>query len=193
MDFVATTIVRSEDGVTFNKETRIQDKDREEGKKLKKNRKGPLLPVGKSLAEQLKENADKKDAEWKEQNNPFRPPPSMTDEEAQFLAEKEEEEKRKALMDANLAEEAAAEFKTARLSEAVKVKPAEELPRVTGLFESLDSQEPQNKETRAIAVVVQPKKSKKKRKKSSKKKSSKKQKNEEGASALSLLAGYDED
>jgi len=117
----------------------------------------------------------------------------MTDEEAQFLAEKEEEEKRKALMDANLAEEAAAEFKTARLSEAVKVKPAEELPRVTGLFESLDSQEPQNKETSAIAVVVQPKKSKKKRKKSSKKKSSKKQKNEEGASALSLLAGYDED
>jgi hypothetical protein len=35
---------------------------------------------GKSLAQQLAEQKEEKDAEWKKANNPFQPPPSLTDD-----------------------------------------------------------------------------------------------------------------
>ena len=91
-NFVASAVIKSSDGVTFTQETKIEPKDPE---KAKKRSMGPAMPIGKSLAEQLAENAEKKDLEWKEANNPFRPPPSMTEDEAMFLEEVKLAEERK--------------------------------------------------------------------------------------------------
>uniref|UniRef100_A0A7S2X6R3 FAM192A/Fyv6 N-terminal domain-containing protein n=1 Tax=Lotharella oceanica TaxID=641309 RepID=A0A7S2X6R3_9EUKA len=199
-NFVAKAVIRSEDGVTFNKETKIEPK-KDEGSKLKGRRKGPIMPIGKSLAEQLQENAEKKDAEWKAANNPFRPPPSMTEEEAEFLQEREMAERMKEKAKQELAEEGASQFKAARLSKVV-TRPAEPLPKVEGLFGKVnadnddkitENKAESDKPKVMVKVKDKKKKKKKKRKKDQEKRAGKKQKDgeeEEAESALSLLSGY---
>mmetsp|Transcript_12371 Transcript_12371/g.18452 ORF Transcript_12371/g.18452 Transcript_12371/m.18452 type:complete len:185 (-) Transcript_12371:200-754(-) len=182
LHFVAKAVIRSEDGVTFNKETKIQKSD-QDGTKLKAHAKGPVKPIGKSLAQQLQENEEKKDAEWKAANNPFQPPPSMTAEEAEFLAEKEAERRRKDAAIEELSKTAAAEFQTARLDD-VTTKPAEELPKVQGLFQrkELESNDTEKK----VSIPVVAVKKKKKRKKGGE--GGKKKKKKKGA--LALLGSY---
>lgn len=129
-NFVASAVIKSSDGVTFTQETKIEPKDPE---KAKKRSMGPAMPIGKSLAEQLAENAEKKDLEWKEANNPFRPPPSMTEDEAMFLEEVKLAQERKRAELEVAAENAIAEYKAARLSEAAIVKVSEPV-KMVGLF-----------------------------------------------------------
>ncbi|GAB5369924.1 hypothetical protein AAMO2058_001447900 [Amorphochlora amoebiformis] len=191
LNFVAKAVIRSEDGVTFNKETKIKEKEGLEGTKRKKRTKGPIMPIGKSLAEQLADNEEKKDAEWKAKNNPFQPKPAMTEEEAEFLKEKRMEELRKDLEIEELKNRAALELKAARLSD-ITVKPAAPVPKVEGLFHAKVSEiEERNTEANPVAVKVKVKKRKKDGDGSEgKKKKKKKKKKKTGGALAGLLGNY---
>ncbi|OQS03698.1 hypothetical protein THRCLA_03987 [Thraustotheca clavata] len=84
--FVSTSVLSSSDGLFGDnvEETRISDKPAASGSSVVDQR---------PLYERLKEMKDKRDAEWKEKNNPFAPPKGLDDEEIDFLRTLEDQQK----------------------------------------------------------------------------------------------------
>ncbi|OQR97140.1 hypothetical protein ACHHYP_12684 [Achlya hypogyna] len=84
--FVSTAVLSSSDGLFGDnvEETRISDKPEVAPS---------VVSDGRPLYERLKEMKEKRDAEWKEQNNPFAPPKGLDDEEIDFLRALEDQQK----------------------------------------------------------------------------------------------------
>lgn len=192
--FVESAVLSSEDGVTFNKEKDIPDSLRDEGGRSK-----PWAPesCGKSLGEQLAEAKAKKDAEWKEANNPFRPPAGLDEEDFDFYESVEAKKEQSKLQKKIQADADSRAFNVAQLAK-VKVATAD---ATTTSFKDLEA-EPPPVETPHVALVVKKKKGtsegkpkKHKTKTNDSEKSSKKSKTVSKGSSeggLSLLGSYED-
>lgn len=200
--FVESAVLSSEDGVTFNKEKDIPDSLRETGGQ---KRAMPWAPEGsnKSLGEQLAESKAKKDAEWKEANNPFKPPPGLDEEDFDFYESVEAKKEQSKIQKKIQADQDSRSFNMAQLA---KVKPASATSMTTSFK---DLEEPPPPVSAPVPLVVKKKhvekdgKHKKSKSKSSlesdsaakKAKKSKKSDRSEATpeGGLSLLGSYDSD
>lgn len=216
MNFVEAAVLESTDGISFSKE--VQVKRTEEDLSVRVD----SLGASKSLREQLMENKERKDAEWKERTNPFKPPPGLDQDEVEFLQEKadmqrqkEEALRRQEELDRQLYEQ---EVLAARLTTVIEA-PEPAAPPEPPVSTGPRAQQPAVKPIIPVAVVVRKKGAKEKEKKKEKKRkaaessadasssqpSSKRAKPEEtpskakaetaatAGSTLTLLSSYGED
>jgi len=86
MNFVESAVLESTDGVSFKKESQVTKTDTS----LTPNRAFTGGPA-KSLRDQLLENKQKQDEEFKKSHNPFQPPAALNAEEISFYQEKADE------------------------------------------------------------------------------------------------------
>eukprot|EP00936_MAST-01D_sp_MAST-1D-sp1_P002554 g2554.t1 len=86
--FVSTAVLESDkDGLFSNYATeKTRDRSEEEERRLALQASADARP----LYERLQEQREMKDAKWKEENNPFKAPQSLDEEDAAFLQEREE-------------------------------------------------------------------------------------------------------
>ena len=95
--FVSTATLTSDNNGLFSAQATEEVKERSEAeeRRLAQQARADARP----LFEQLQEQREAKDAEWKEKNNPFQPPPGMDEEDVAFEQDREDrarQRKRKA-------------------------------------------------------------------------------------------------
>lgn len=119
MDFVESSVLESTDGVSFQKERKLEQK--EEIMHVRKRDTGGL-----SLSEQLAINKEEKEAEYKSKHNMFAPPPGLDQEEFDFFAQKEKEATQKRSARAQQAIDDSEAYEEALLASRNAVKKVEE-------------------------------------------------------------------
>lgn len=127
--FVESAVLYSEDGVSFTKEKDIKKED--DGFVSRR----PQPGSGKSLGEQLAESKKAKDDEWKEANNPFKPPPGLDEDEYTFYQEVEAKKDFKRDIKKFQDGKDMQEYTAAQMSKTKKIK--EEALTTTGIFKRL--------------------------------------------------------
>lgn len=190
--FVDAATISSEDGVSFttlkeneNKEfVNATNRSAFEGSKL-------------CLRDQLAENEAMRQELWKEQNNQFKPPPAMDEEEYQFLQEKEQIRNEENAKRKQFDREAEQEFEMLQMEKTVVVRQAQEIVPQDGSLFSFDAsggQEDGVTEDQDTTAVLQVKKRKKDKSKSKKKKGKdKKKRKKESADEQKAEGGGGED
>lgn len=205
--FVEGAVLSSTDGVNFNNEIEVEETADERALVVKKTTVNSNL----SLREQLAAAEEAKQEKWKEDNNPFRPPPSLEEDDVEFFQEvRERRTEREGLAKAQDAIDTQ-NFRSARMDKVVEAMTAEEKMKKMGVsFEPPASTTTPSTPSTSLAIKTITKKVDKERKKEKKKKQDKKEKKKEkkggepptkrtkpddsnSSGLLGLLGGYSSD
>jgi len=203
--FVEGAVLTSSDGVIMNQ---VQEIEHDEEFRLEQKRQQLREKMNqssyKSLADQLAENKEKHDEEWRAANNPFRAPPGLDEEDFQFLEAEDAARRDKQLRAKEFEEEDTKKFQEElqmqRMSNIVKAPELDAVKKnfaIHSLSEIVNAPKPKEETPLPPVLRISKKTDKDKKKKGKKRKTTseksptgKQAKNDGDTVGVVLVGGY---